>query len=164
MSRCLHNFVIIFVLLGIVVTGSKLLKHKTSSLFLSLNPKDNFLYLHPYNCRSFKDIFWTLDSNQEIQNDNGKVVKFMSKDEFDALTDKNGEEVADTAVYIPTTKDTATISSSSFDFDTSTNVIKITIANEEYILNPSKFPKVSYLSQSGEDSSEMEMKTLPGFI
>ena len=43
-------------------------------------------------------------------------------------------------------------------------VIKITIENEQYILNPSKFPSVSYLSKSGEALSIMEMKTIPGSI
>ena len=161
MTCCLHYFVITSVLCGIVVNDNQLLKHTSSSLFLSINPKDDFLYLHPYNCRTYKDIFWTYDAGGlQMLNDNGKVVKFLTKDEFDALTDKNGAEVDDTAVFIPTTRDTAMISNSFIDFDN--DVIKITVENEEYILNPSKFPKVSFLSKSGEASSAIEMKKLPG--
>ena len=116
-SWCLHFLIIASVFFGFVFnTTSFLIKHKTSSSFLSISPKDEFFFLYPYNCRTFKHIFWTSGTNGQILSSNGKDTKFMTKAEFDVLPDKNGVEVDNEAVYIPTTRDDASIISSTVEF------------------------------------------------
>ena len=69
----LHFVVISSVLFGFVFnTTSFLIKHKTSSSFLSISPKDEFFFLYPYSCRTFNHIFWT-SGNGQILSSNGKV-------------------------------------------------------------------------------------------
>ena len=127
----LYFVVVSSVLFGFVFnTTSFLIKHKTSSSFLSISPKDEFFFLYPYNCRTFNHIFWTSGTNGQILSSNGKDTKFMTKAEFDVLPDKNGVEVDDDAVFIPTTRDDASITSSTVEFVDGA-VIKITIKVEK---------------------------------
>ena len=121
-----------------------LLQHRFTSLFLSIGPKDDLLFLHPHNCRTHKHILWACYQGKLI-NKNGKVVKFITKAEFDAEPQKNGVEAVSEAELLPTVKDTGTLVSTKFEFKG--DFMTFTVGGETYNLRAETFPTSSYLKQ-----------------
>ena len=127
-----------------------LFKHKNSKKYLSVGPLDNLLYLHQYDCRTNQLIQWKCEQGQ-LRNNNGKYLKFMTRAEYDAITDKQGVETVSETEMVPTFREDATHESSIIEI--LDDKIAITIDSTQYFLHPQEFNKHSYMKTGQADDS-----------
>ena len=130
------------------------IKQKSSNLFLGSSPKDNLLFLYPYNCRTYNLTRWSC-KNGQLHN-NGKTLKFMTKDAFLALTDKGTlVNTPDSTRLVPTFREEGDLKSSQFQVDNN-NYLKIEVNSQQYFFRLKKFPKHSFLSPNAYHSTTIE--------
>ena len=117
------------------------IKQKSSQLFLGSSPKDNLLFLYPYNCRTYNLTRWSC-KNGQLHN-NGKNLKFMNKEAFLALTDGGIVTTPSSTNLVPSFREEAGLKSSKIYVKE--DYLKIKIDYQDYVLKPREFPKHSFL-------------------
>ena len=138
------------------------IKQKSSQSFLGSSPKDNLLFLYPYNCRTYNLTRWSC-KNGQLHN-NGKKLKFMNKDAFLALPDRG---IITTATYtnlVPSFREEAGLKSSKIYVEN--DYLEIEIDNQEYLLKLRGFPKHSFLTYAsiGSSTSNKIEFVMQGFL
>ena len=144
-----------------------LLQHQTTSFFVSGGPKDELIFLHPYNCRTRNHILWSCHQGQ-LRNRNGKFLKFMTKAVYDAMEEKQGviSSGGDNLIdLVPTLREDGG-DMSSMEINFSSENVEIKVNGLIYFLKPMEFPEYSFLkridSVDGDQNFKIS-KLKPGF-